>query len=88
MCLWSFYLIEEESLAADNENADDTIEEEPKSFIELIAKHKKELNEKKLQIALLSQGVIEDPEGKVINFNVLVFLLLKENLLIEWRGFK
>ena len=50
------------------------MEEEPKSFIELFAKRKKETSEMKLQIALLSQSIIEDPERKVLYIYMKIIL--------------
>lgn len=51
----------------ESNNDRNSMEEEPKSFIELFAKRKKETSEMKLQIALVSQSIIEDPEGKVLH---------------------
>ena len=51
-----------------------SMEEEPKSFIELVAKRKNKTNEMKLQIALLSQSIIEDPEGKVLHIYMKIIL--------------
>lgn len=55
----------EEADASNEPNESESIDQEPLSLVELLAKQQNEVNTKKLEIAQWSQNIVENPDANV-----------------------
>lgn len=62
-----------------NEIEEEKVEEVPLSLVERLAKKNKEAFEMKLEIATISQSIIENPEGKISSLKKLLPMCLKSH---------
>lgn len=64
----------EEADASNEPNESESIDQEPLSLVELLAKQQNEVNTKKLEIAQWSQNIVENPDANISRLKQLMLL--------------